>query len=182
MDQQAWERLVRLYGPLVYGWCRQAGLQAADAADIGQEVFLAVARKITAFHRDRKGDTFRGWLRVITRNKIQDSLRARQGVGMTGALKEAPTAAPASEDEGDHHGRNADDVERKVLCARAVELIRPEFEAGTWQAFWRVVIEDHSPGEVAKELAMSVNAVYLAKSRVLRRLRQEFADIIEEFL
>src|SRR5262249_2315434 len=72
-DETAWGRLVSLYGPLVYGWCLRAGLQAADAADVGQEVFAAVARNIPSFRRDRPGDSFRGWLYVITRSKISDN-------------------------------------------------------------------------------------------------------------
>jgi RNA polymerase sigma-70 factor (ECF subfamily) len=75
----AWHRLVRLYGPVVYGWCRRAGLQEADAADVGQEVFAAVAGGIDAFRRDRPGDSFRGWLWGITRHKVNDLWRRRAG-------------------------------------------------------------------------------------------------------
>src|SRR5437764_1344254 len=75
-EQPAWERLVKLYTPLVYRWCRQHGVQAADAADVGQEVFQAVARRIHDFRRERPGDSFRGWLRTITRNKVRDYYRS----------------------------------------------------------------------------------------------------------
>lgn len=74
-EPQAWQRLVDLYGPLIYRWCRVAGLQAADAADVAQEVFQTVAVRIVGFHHDRTGDTFRGWLRAVTRNKIGDCFR-----------------------------------------------------------------------------------------------------------
>src|SRR5579871_3849706 len=84
-DQAAWERMVGLYSPLVYLWCRQAGLQAADAADVGQEVIHTVARKITRFRRDRPSATFRGWLRTMTRHKVVDHVRRQRrletGVG-----------------------------------------------------------------------------------------------------
>src|SRR5436853_6854235 len=69
-DQQAWNQLVDLYGPMVYDWCLRAGLQPADAADVGQDVFMPVARAIGEFRRDRPGDSFRGWLYTITRRKI----------------------------------------------------------------------------------------------------------------
>ena len=78
-DPKAWKRLVALYGPLVYDWCRQSGLHGEDAADIGQEVFGSVAAKVAEFRRDRPGDSFRGWLWTITRNKIRDPFRQQQG-------------------------------------------------------------------------------------------------------
>jgi RNA polymerase sigma-70 factor (ECF subfamily) len=74
-DPNAWRRLARLYRPGVYAWCRRAGLQSADATDVGQEVFLAVVKGIATFRRDRPGDSFRGWLFGIARHKIKDHWR-----------------------------------------------------------------------------------------------------------
>jgi RNA polymerase sigma-70 factor (ECF subfamily) len=180
-DQAAWDRLVSLYSPLVYRWCRQAGLQAADAADVGQEVFRAVARKVTDFQRERLGHTFRGWLRTITRNKVCDHFRqqgpAERGAGGTEAHRQL---LQLPFEEAEPVGEVHDAAETTLVYRRAVELLRQEFEEQTWQAFWRVAIRDQSPADVAAELGMTVNAVYLAKSRVLRRLREEFADLIEE--
>jgi DNA-directed RNA polymerase specialized sigma24 family protein len=85
-DVAAWGRLVGLYTPLVDRWCRQAGLQDADAADIRQEVFVAVARGLAAFRRKAKNDTFRGWLRVITRHKLCDYWRRRPPGQAAGAV------------------------------------------------------------------------------------------------
>jgi RNA polymerase sigma-70 factor, ECF subfamily len=180
-DPAAWERLVSLYSPLVYRWCRQAGLQSADAADVGQEVFRAVARKIVDFRRERLGDTFRGWLRTITRNKVRDRLR-QQRVGETGAggAEAQRQLLQLPFEEGQAEGEAADAQEATLLYRRAVELLRQEFEERTWQAFWRVAVGDEAPADVAAALGMTVNAVYLAKSRVLRRLREEFADLVEE--
>jgi RNA polymerase sigma-70 factor (ECF subfamily) len=91
-DPDAWTRLVNLYGPLVYHWCRQANLKAEDAVDVVQETFLAVSNHIDSFRRDRPGDSFRGWLWTVTRNKIQDHFRRlqghAQGQGGTEALQE----------------------------------------------------------------------------------------------
>jgi RNA polymerase sigma-70 factor, ECF subfamily len=181
LDQVAWERMVSLYSPLVYRWCRQAGLQAADAADVGQEVFRSVARKIGDFRREREGDTFRGWLRTITRNKIRDSFRRKRtelaGAGGSEAQERLLQAQSAVWDESDNP---CDEGERKILYRRAVELVHKEFAERTWQAFWRVAVDEHRPADVAAALGMSVNAVYLAKSRVLRRLREELAGLMEE--
>jgi RNA polymerase sigma-70 factor (ECF subfamily) len=180
-DQAAWDRLVKLYGPLVYRWCRAAGLQAADAADVGQEVFRAVARGVAGFRRGRDDGTFRGWLRTITRTKLADFFRCQPpgGAGAGGPdgprlLQQLPVP------EGDEPSREAVADETRLLFRRAVELIRGEFAEGTWRAFWQVVAEDRRPAEVAADLGVSVNTVYLAKSRVLRRLREEFADLLTE--
>jgi RNA polymerase sigma-70 factor (ECF subfamily) len=172
LDPEAWRRLVRLYGPLIYRWCRQAGMQAADAADVAQEVFRTVLLKVREFHGDQVGDSFRGWLRAITRNKIGNHIsrlkgrpRAQGGTGAQKRFLEIPEPpAPPQANEGSW--------ELNLLARSALTLIRGEFEDRTWQAFWRLVAEGRSPADVAQELGMTLCAVYKAKSRVLCRLRQ----------
>jgi RNA polymerase sigma-70 factor (ECF subfamily) len=175
----AWNRLVSLYSRLVYRWCRKAGLQPADAADVGQEVFRAVARKIAVYRHDRSGDTFRGWLRRITRNKICDWARKKPpvytGFPWIGRLRRRPQLPAWDLPEPDERS-NAE--ERWVVYRAACELIRAEFEERTWQAFWQTTIEEIAVDDVAAGLHMSTNAVRLAKSRVLRRLRKEFAGFM----
>lgn len=182
-DQKAWERLVELYSQLVYLWCRNAGLQSADSADVGQEVFRAVARKINDFRREQAGDSFRAWLRSITRNKIRDFYKKRGREVPAAGGSDAHLAllqAPDPQHETDTSVYSAgDDGEARLLFRRAVELIQAEFADRTWEAFWRVTIEDQAPDVVAKDLGVSINAVYLARSRVIRRLRDEFDGLIE---
>jgi RNA polymerase sigma-70 factor (ECF subfamily) len=167
-DPEAWRRLVYLYGPLVLRWCRQKGLPAVDAEDVAQEVFLTVATKVEAFRREKSGDTFRGWLRVITTHKVGDWLRRRkthpEQLGAGGHLDQLP--APLEEEPG----------ETSDLYRRALDLIRSEFEEASWQAFWRVAVEAQDPADVARDLALSRNAVYVAKSRILRRLREVLGE------
>jgi RNA polymerase sigma-70 factor (ECF subfamily) len=179
-DAAAWDRLVSLYAPLVLGWCRRWDLQDQDAADVFQEVFQAVALHIGSFHRDRPGDTFRGWLRTITYNKVRDHFRRLgrdpQGAGGTEALSRLAQlpAPPAPDDEA------ASDVRADSgLFRRALELIREQFEVRTWQAFWRTAVEGRAAADVAAELCMTPGAVRVAKSRVLQRLRDELGDLIE---
>jgi RNA polymerase sigma-70 factor (ECF subfamily) len=179
-DPRAWDQLVALYAPLVFHWCRGWDLREQDAADIFQEVFQAVATHIGSFRKEQKGDTFRGWLRTITRNKVHDFFRRRgrepEGVGGTDAqarLAEVPAPAPAEE------GSLAEEPAERALVYRALELIRAEFTEQTWQAFWRTAIEDRPTADVAAELAMSPGAVRVAKSRVLQRLREELGEAIE---
>jgi RNA polymerase sigma-70 factor (ECF subfamily) len=175
----AWDRLVRLYGQTVYVWCRRAGVSEADAADVSQEVFVAVAGHLADFRRERPGDSFRGWLWTITRNKVRDHWRRRadqaKAAGGTTAqqmMNQVPEdARPDSEAEaeGDAGG----------LYRRALELIRSEFEERTWRAFLMVTVEARPPADVAAALGTTPGAIYIAKSRVLKRLREEFGDLIE---
>jgi RNA polymerase sigma-70 factor (ECF subfamily) len=180
-DQPAWNRLVKLYGPMVYGWCLRAGLQPADAADIGQEVFAAVARAIDSFRHDREGDTFRGWLYTITRNKIRDRGAAPGAVGTGGSDAQRQLAQFAAEALPDSHSTcDADSKDEvKALCQRAIDLVRDEFEPQSWTAFTRAFVHGDPPAAIAADLGVSVNAVYLAKSRILRRLREEFSALVD---
>jgi RNA polymerase sigma-70 factor (ECF subfamily) len=175
-DRASWERLVTLYAPLVYQWCRRFGLQAEDAADVGQDVFQAVAGGINGFRHGGAGTTFRGWLWTVTRNKLVDHCRRQGGharaVGGDAGLErvaEIPEDEPAWDDEpGDPIAG---------LVRRGVDLVRGEFEATTWNAFWLTAVEERAPAQVAGQLGLSVNAVYLARSRVLRRLREVLGEI-----
>jgi RNA polymerase sigma-70 factor (ECF subfamily) len=179
-DQAAWERLVSLYAPLVDWWCRRYRLQDADMADVRQKVFLAVAGRIEEFRRDPGSGSFRGWLHTITRHKVYDHWR-------TEAAKAAPGGNDAYERMLQHSPEDAVDPmagseaeEQGILYQRAVQLITTDFEETTRKAFWMVVVEDRLPAEVARELGISTNAVYLAKGRVLSRLREEFAGLIDQ--
>ena len=174
-DPEAWRRLTSLFGPEVYRWCRKAGLQAEDAADVGQEVFQAVALHVESFQRERPGDTFRGWLWTIAQNKLRDHWRRRRdrpdaegGTDAQQRLAEWPEEDSSTSCKSPPLGA--------AVARRAVEVIRAEFEDRTWQAFWRVSIEGHAAAEVARELGVSLNAVYIARSRVLKRLRDEIGD------
>jgi RNA polymerase sigma-70 factor (ECF subfamily) len=179
-DAQAWDRLVTLYAPLVLAWCKSYGLRDEDAADVFQDVFQAVARHLGGFRKDRPGDTFRGWLRTITRNKIHDHFRrqGREPEGVGGSEAQAHLAHWPAPSIGEESNLTQEHGERLVV-AQALEMIRVEFTERTWQAFWRTAIEGCSAAEVADELGMSAGAVRVAKSRVLQRLREELGDLIE---
>jgi RNA polymerase sigma-70 factor (ECF subfamily) len=179
-DPDAWGRLVQVYGPLVYGWCRRTGLQGDDAADVAQEVFGVLVSRIADFRRDRPGDTFRGWLRTITRNKVNDHYRraahAVPGQGGSDANQRLAQVAQVLPETPDAEG---DDADQRALDHRVVELVRAGVEPATWQAFWMVSMQGRPVAHVADELGMTRAAVYKAKYRVIRRLRQEFGDLPE---
>jgi RNA polymerase sigma-70 factor (ECF subfamily) len=177
-DQAAWHRLVDLYAPLIDRWCRRRGLGDADAADVRQEVLVAVAAGLASFERRKEG-AFRCWLWTITRTRIIDQERKRGAVqaegGTTAQERLAQAAAPLPTEPP-----QADEAtDRDGLYRRALDLIRRDFEESTWLAFWRVVVEGRQAADVAAELALTRNAVYLAKARVLKRLRDEFRDLID---
>jgi RNA polymerase sigma-70 factor (ECF subfamily) len=176
-DPAAWQRVVCLYQPLVRYWCRRAGLQDADAEDVAQEVFAAAAAGFAGFHRDRPGDTFRGWLRGITRNQVVLHLRRNRG---------RPLAEGGS-DAWRHLHEVADvlgepDAEEQQqtqqLTLRALEQVRCQFETQTWTAFWLTAVEGRAPTDLAGELGMTPPAIRQAKSRVLRRLKQEMGELL----
>ena len=178
-DAAAWDRLVSLYAPLVFYWCRRADLQEEDAADVLQEVFLAVATHLSGFRKERPGDTFRGWLRVITQHKILDLFRRRRREpdavgGSVAADRLADLPAPLESEEQSA----ADHRAERSLLFRSLDFLRGEFESKTWQAFWKTVVDDRSAKEVAEELGMSPGAVRVCKSRVLQRLRQELGNLL----
>ena len=177
-DSSGWRNVVELYAPLVHYWCRRFGIEQADADDVAQEVFQAAAQDILQFRRERAGDTFRGWLRGITRYKALAFWRGRERladpVGGSEAwhrLQEIPDAEPATDTE--------ESAQLSALFHRAVRLLRDEFEDRTWQAFWRTAVDDQPAAAVAQELGMTANAVRMAKSRVLHRLRTELGDLVE---
>jgi RNA polymerase sigma-70 factor (ECF subfamily) len=179
-EPQAWARLVTLYAPLVLHWCRATGLQEQDVADVFQEVFQSVVAHVGRFRKEREGDTFRGWLRRITQNKLRDHFRRLgrevQGVGGSDArerLAQLPAPSPTED------GLVPDDEAERGLFVRALDRIRGEFEERTWAAFWRTAVEGRAPRDVGADLAMSPGAVRVAKSRVLHRLREELGDLME---
>ncbi|MFH1922452.1 MAG: sigma-70 family RNA polymerase sigma factor [Planctomycetota bacterium] len=176
-DPLAWQRLLDLYSPLIYFWCRSSGMRPDDAADVLQEVFRAVSNGVARFRHDRPGDTFRGWLRVITRHKIRDYFRREGG---------QPQAAGGTDAQQKLMAIEADETESLAprsplpgFVRRALDLIRMQFEDRTWQAFWLTAVEGLPTADVAERLGMTAGAVRQAKYKVLRRLRQELGDFEE---
>ena len=170
---EAWQRLVQLYGPLVYRWCRQSDVARDDAPDLVQEVFAAVALHIDGFHRDRPGDSFAAWLRTVTRNVIRRYFRSRRAQplaqGGTDAQERFLQVPALPEPDAASDLKEAS----SLIVPIGLELVRAEFKSRTWEAFRHVVIERQSSARVAMDLEMNIEAVYQAKSRVLRRLRRE---------
>ena len=167
-DGTSWSQFVDLYAPLVFRFGRKHGLQDADAADFTQDVLRSVAGAVGKLDYDPQRGTFRGWLFTVVRNRLRDFLDSRrrqcQGCGdtETHALLEQQEELRDTWDQG---------YEWQLLTW-AAEQIRGTVQESTWQAFWLTTIEEMSGQEVAKKLGMSVAAVYLAKSRMMARLKE----------
>lgn len=174
-DGAAWERLIELYTPLVYFWCRRTSLPEQDIPDVVQDVFRAVVGGLTSFRKKREGDTFRGWLRTITRSKLSDAFRRR------GRSPAAPGGSAMQRRAEEVEALSDDDPEEQTaeqeLFFRGLESIRNQFEPHVWDAFWRVVVEEQSVADVAQALNMRPGTVRVAKCRVLQRLRQQLGDV-----
>jgi RNA polymerase sigma-70 factor (ECF subfamily) len=172
-DQAAWERFVKLYTPLLGHWARRLGSHGPDADDLVQEVFAALVRKLPDFRYDA-GKRFRGWLWTVLVNKVRAKHRHQSVCGPAGG--DGILDQVAAPDEAD---AVSEAEYRQYLTRRALELMRAEFQPTTWRAFWECVVADRAGAEVAAELGLSVDAVYAAKSRVLRRLRRELAGLLD---
>jgi len=175
-EPDAWDRLVKLYSPLVAYWCRQWGVRGDALEDLTQEVFAALANGLESYGRNRPGASFRAWIRGITRHKLQDHFRRRgmQAEGGTTAmarLREVPEAQAEPE-------LSEPDDQVTALYGRALELVRNQFEERTWNAFWKVAMENRTPAEVATEMGITPSTVRQAKARILRRLKEELGELI----
>lgn len=172
-DAAAWERLASIYSPLVYQWCRRAGVQNHDVADISQEVFQAVAGALAEFRKDKPGYSFRGWLWTITRNKIRDFVRQQRRQPSAVGGPDANQQWKQLADDQPESDEFASDFPNAKLAKQALALMQTDFSEPTWKAFWRTAIDGQRAADVADELGLPLAAVYMAKSRVLRRLREE---------
>jgi RNA polymerase sigma-70 factor (ECF subfamily) len=173
-DPDAWQRLVDLYGPVVFHWCQQSGLSIHNAADVVQAVWLAVLKNMDKFRRERPGDSFRGWLWTITRNEICDRADDPNplpagGSKARGMLEEFADKPPDSVASGP--------TDKQLVVRKALELTRADFEERTWQAFWRTTVDGLSSPEVAAELGMTKKAVRQAAFRVRHRIRELRAEL-----
>ena len=173
-----WRRLNDLYGPLLRAWTARAGVAASDVEDLVQEVLLVVFRKVAGFEWRGQG-AFRAWLRTILANEVRDYFRdqkyrpiATGDSGFQGRLDEleSPDSALSQlfDREHDQH-----------VIASLMQRVQGDFSPVTWQAFRRHVLEGEPAVQVAEELGLALNSVLLAKSRVLKRLREELTGLVE---
>ena len=161
-DPESWQRFIDIYSVMIRRWNKDYGVSATDAADVAQEILMHVFNNITHFQNRHPGG-FRAWLRSIARNKIRKICRKSKpeslhSIGMADLI--------------DHRSWPKVEDERPELKLRAMEVVKPEFGPSTWRLFESVFLHGGKPGEIAKENGVTINCVYIARSRVLSRVRQ----------
>jgi RNA polymerase sigma-70 factor (ECF subfamily) len=171
-EGEPWANFVDMYTPLLFTWAHRLGLGEHDIADLVQDVFTILVEHLPQFQYDPQ-KSFRAWLKTVLLNcwRKQQLKRVGQAVTVNGELGEVAGSDPRLEIEEEEY--------RCYLVRRALGLMQAEFEPATWKACWEFVVHDRPAAEVGAELGLSVNAVYLAKSRVLRRLRAELRGLLD---
>jgi RNA polymerase sigma-70 factor (ECF subfamily) len=172
-SEEAWQRFVKLYTPLLFLWAERVGASHEEAADLVQEVFLVLAREMPAFRHD-PGQRFRGWLWTVLLNKWRDRARQRAAQPAVAGTEELETVISP-----DHAEQLADEEYRAYLLERALDLMRAELPDAEWRACTEYLVKGRPASEVAREGGLSVNQVYLIKSRILRRLRAELEGLLD---
>src|SRR5262245_33100225 len=173
-----WRRLDDLYRPLLRACMARAGVPTSDVDDLVQDVLLVVYREVAGFERHRQG-AFRAWLRTILAHRVRDHFRGQKyrptATGDSDFLRrldelESPDSAPSRLWDREHDDH---------VAASLMQRVQGDFATATWQAFRRHALEGEPAPQVAEALGLSLNCVLLAKSRVMKRLRQEAAGLVE---
>lgn len=172
-EEAAWARFVKLYTPLIYTWGRRMGVPRQEALDLVQDVLTVLVQKLPDFSYNRS-KSFRGWLRTVTHNKLREQLRRRSGTTVNASDSFLDDLARKS-------GSDAFEEKeyRRHLVRRALQLMQVDFEPTTWKACWEHIVSGRSAAEVGRELGITEGAVYVAKYRVLRRLRENLAGLLD---
>lgn len=177
-DARAWSEFVAIYEPLIVETCRRKGLQHADSIDVAQEVLTRVANSVAGFRYDKPNATFRGWLYRITRNLTIDFLRrrAKDPLAKSTSPTELHRLPHPSREESREFEQSFQRRMFLVVASQVESTVKPQ----TWLAFWKVEVEQRDAALVAKELGMTRGAVYVAKCRVLAKLRREVQKRLDD--
>ena len=178
-DSVNWNRLVKLYSPLLRQWLRKYDVQASDADDLIQEVLLAVSKDLKSFDHNGRPGAFRTWLRTILAHRLRNFWRSRGRRPQARGDSDIDRRLDQLEDPASELSAIWDQQHDKYVAQQLLSMTQSSFEQRTWTAFRRVALEGARPDAVAKELGVSLNAVFIAKSRVLSRLRQEADGLVE---
>ncbi len=177
-DADAWGRLVELYSPLIRGWAERLNVRGADADDLVQEVMAVVVRRFPEFVHPEKPGAFRGWLRAIAANCARTVWKSRKVNPVVPGGTDFGSYLARLEDPADDFAQEWEREHDLHVTRKLLDRIKPDFEERTWRMFARFVLDGLTAEEVAAELGTTPNAVYIAKSRVLSRLREEAGGLL----
>lgn len=175
----AWQRLVELYDPLIRHWLRRHEVLAQDADDLAQEVLAVLVRRIGEFEHNGRTGAFRAWIRAITANCLRDFYSVRRNRPLATGSSSLQDVLAEWADPQSSISRQWDDEHDRLVTRRLMEMLRSEFAPTTWKAFEGLTFKGQTAQEVATDLGVTPNAVYIARSRVLARLRQEARGLID---
>jgi RNA polymerase sigma-70 factor (ECF subfamily) len=178
-EEAAWQDLTDLYRPLILAWLNRQGVPARDLEDLSQDILLSVVKHLPAFQHSGHRGAFRSWLRTIVCNRTTDYWRACDARAQASGGSGATAALQQIADPHSDLNRQWDEEHDRYVLDCVLDLVQEEFEPATLQAFRRLALDGASGAAVAEELGLSVAAVYVAKSRVLQRIRQEAEGLID---
>ncbi len=177
---EAWQRLVEIYEPHIRGWLRRHRMLDHDAEDVVQEVMSVVVRRLPEFEHNGRTGAFRTWLRTITVNCLRDHWRSGKRRPHATGESDFQQLLAQLEDPASGLSRVWDQEHDRFVTRQLLETLRGDFEPTTWQAFQRTALDGLPAADVAAELNITANAVFIARSRVLARLRKEAAGLIDD--
>jgi RNA polymerase sigma factor (sigma-70 family) len=178
-EDESWTRLADLYSPLIRAWLRRYDVQDSDANDLVQEVLLAVSKDLSKFDHGGHPGAFRGWLRAILVNRLRNFWRSRDRRPQARGDSDIDARLAQLDDPSSEMSQVWNRQHDEYVLRQLLALAEPQFAPTTWKAFCRVALEGAKPDAVAEELEISLNAVFIAKSRVLSKLRQESHGLVE---
>jgi RNA polymerase sigma-70 factor (ECF subfamily) len=178
-EENAWKDLTDLYRPLIVGWVKRQGVSARDVDDLSQEILLSVVKYLPTFEHSGRPGAFRSWLRTIICSRTMDYWRAIEAGTQVSGASDAAAALQQIEDPNSNLNRRWDEEHDRYVLGCLLDLVAEEFEPATLMAFRRLTLDGASGAAAAAELGLTVPAVYMAKSRVLKRIRQEAAGLID---
>jgi RNA polymerase sigma-70 factor (ECF subfamily) len=178
-DDEAWRRLLSVYEPWLRGWLSRHDLQPADVEDVLQEILAVVSDKLPEFAHNGRPGAFRTWLRTILTHRVRHFLRGKRARNAALAPQGLVASLDQLADPDSALSRQWDEEHDQQLVRRLLASIQAEFNASTWQVFQMLVLEDRPAADVARHFHMTANAVYVAKARVLARLRAELRGLMD---
>lgn len=178
-DEDSWKRMVALYKPLILHWLRRSTAQQQDVDDLTQEILAMIVKEVSKFSHPGHTGAFRGWLKAIAVNRVRSFWRSRRTAPTAQGGTDFFQLAQQLDDPVSEMSRFWDQEHDRYVLKGLLDIMESEFEPKTLEAFRRVTLKDEPAKAVATQLGMSVGAVYVAKSAVLRRLREEAAGLID---
>lgn len=178
-DSESWNRMAELYTPLLRCWAERYNVQKADVDDLIQEVLLAMSRDLESFEHNGRVGAFRTWLKTVLIHRLKNAWRTRNRQPAAGQASWIESRLAELEDPSSQLSQQWDQEHDRFVLKQLLRQTEPNFSESTWAAFHRVAIEGQPADLVARDLELSLNAVFIAKSRVLRRLREEAAGLVD---